>query len=220
MRLGEIRKLVEGTADAAFALAPDGQIAAWNGAATDLFGLNEREALGKSCNEVLHGVDECGRVCSENCTVRQRAMGRQPLKSYDIQVQTGGKRQWCNVSIIIIDEATSTDPYTLHIVRPSDMQKRFELLVRDFVVTETSLPSVNVSEILSNKKTPTAATDLTKREFEILQCLAKGETTRKIAEKLFISRATTNNHVQHIIKKLGAHSRLEAVRRAEQAGLI
>ncbi len=220
MRFGEIRKLVEGTADAAFALAPNGLIAAWNQAATELFGLREGEVIGKSCNEVLHGVDECGRVCGENCTIRQRAQTHQPLKSYDIQVQTGGKRQWCNVSIIIIDEAASTNPYTLHIVRPSDMQKRFELLMRDFVVSETSLPSVNIGEILSSKKTPTAATDLTKREFEILRLLAKGETTAGIADRLFISRTTTNNHVQRIIKKLGAHSRLEAVRRAEQAGLI
>ena len=220
MRFSEIRKLVEGTADAAFALAPNGQIAAWNRAATELFGLSEAEAVGKTCSEVLHGIDECGRVCSENCTIRQRAQTHQPLKNYDIQLQTGGKRQWCNVSVVIIDEPASTHPYTLHIVRPADMQKRFELLMRDFVVSETNLPSVNIGEIFSNKKTPTAATDLTKRELEILRLLAKGETTAKIADQLFISRTTTNNHIQHIIKKLGAHSRLEAVRRAEQAGLI
>lgn len=220
MRLGEIRKLVNGTADAAFALAPDGAIAAWNRAATELFGLPEKEALGKSCSELLHGIDECGRTCGENCTIRERALNHEPLKSYDIQIRTKERRQWCNVSVLIIDENSSTSPYTLHIVRPSDIQKRFEMLVRDFVVSETSLPQVNVSEIYSSKRTPTAAADLTKRELEILRCLAKGETTARIAEKLFISRATTNNHVQHIMKKLAAHSRLEAVRRAEQAGLI
>jgi DNA-binding NarL/FixJ family response regulator len=50
--------------------------------------------------------------------------------------------------------------------------------------------------------------------------LAKGVTTAAIAERLGISRTTVNNHVQHILHKLNAHSRLEAIRRAEHAGLI
>ncbi|MCC6328799.1 MAG: response regulator transcription factor, partial [Acidobacteria bacterium] len=37
---------------------------------------------------------------------------------------------------------------------------------------------------------------------------------------LHISRNTVDNHIQHILKKLNAHSRLEAVRRAELSGLI
>jgi DNA-binding NarL/FixJ family response regulator len=37
---------------------------------------------------------------------------------------------------------------------------------------------------------------------------------------LHISRTAVNNHVQHLMRKLGAHTRLEAVRRTEHAGLI
>lgn len=196
------------------------ETAAWNMAATELFGLSEKDALGKDCGQVLRRVDECGRTCSENCTIQQRAKNHHPVRNYDIQIQTKDSRQWCNISVIIVDEAASTNPYTIHIIRPSDIQKRFELLVCDFVVSETSLPTVNVSEIFSGKKSPTSATDLTKREIEILRILAKSETSAAIAQKLFISRATANNHIQRIMKKLAAHSRLEAVRRAEQAGLI
>lgn len=220
MRLGEIKKLVEGTADPAFALDPNGRFAAWNKAAAELFGLTKEKVIGSSCKNVIQGVDECGMCCTENCTIQQRARNHQPLKNYDIQVNANGKRQWCNVSVIIVDEFKSTNPYTIHIVRPSDIQKRFELLVRDFVVNETSLPTVNLTEILSTKTAPSSATDLTKREMEILKLLAKGERTSQIAEQLFISKTTANNHIQHIMKKLSAHSRLEAIRRAEQAGLI
>jgi DNA-binding CsgD family transcriptional regulator len=105
-------------------------------------------------------------------------------------------------------------------MRPSDIQKRFEMLVRDFVVQETSLPAVNMNEIMSAKRAPTAAIDLTNREKEVLEMLGRGIPTSEIAETLFISRTTANNHIQHIMKKLSAHTRLEAVRRAEQAGLI
>ncbi|MBX7172265.1 MAG: LuxR C-terminal-related transcriptional regulator [Pyrinomonadaceae bacterium] len=220
MRLGEIKNLVEGTGDAAFALDSNGFIVAWNKAAAELFGLTKNKVVGLACKNVIQGVDECGRACTENCTIQQRARNHQPLKNYDIQINANGRKQWCNVSVLIVDEKNSTNPYTVHIVRQSDIQKRFELLVRDFVINETSLPSVNVNEILATKSAPSSVTELTKREIEILKLLSKGEKTAEIADKLFISRTTANNHIQHIMKKLAAHSRLEAVRRAEQAGLI
>jgi DNA-binding CsgD family transcriptional regulator len=55
---------------------------------------------------------------------------------------------------------------------------------------------------------------------EILRLLARGATTTTIAQQLHVSRTTVNNHVQHILRKLDAHSRLEAIRRAEHAGLL
>ena len=220
MRLNEIRKLVDGTADAAYVLDPDGAIVAWNRAAEDLFGFREGQVLGRPCSETLQGVDECGRECRSECTILQRARDREPLKNYDIKVRINGREQWCNASVLILDSDTSSQSYTLHIVRPADIQKRLEMAMRDFVASETSLPSENVKELLAAKHSPTRETDLTKRELEILRLLAAGKKTSQIAERLFISRTTTNNHIQHLLKKLSAHTRLEAVRRAEQAGLL
>ncbi|MFT3743060.1 MAG: LuxR C-terminal-related transcriptional regulator [Pyrinomonadaceae bacterium] len=220
MKLGEVKKLVEGTNDPTFALDSNGLVVAWNASAAQLFNLMESDAVGRFCSEVVQGVDECGRTCSTECTIQHQARAHQPIKSYEIQVNANGKRQWCNVSVLMVEAADTTPRYTIHIVRPADLQKRFELLVRDFVVNETSLPNVNVAEILSAKKAPTNLAKLTERETEILHCLSRGETTARIADSLFISRTTTNNHIQHILKKLGAHTRLEAVRRAEQAMLI
>lgn len=220
MRLVEIKKLVAGTADPAFALDATGIVAAWNSAAEGLFGFGEPDAVGKTCSEVVGGIDECGRECSRDCTVQHKVRVRQPLKSYDIQIRGNGRPQWVNVSVMIVEGTRSTDGYSIHIVRPADMHKRFELLVRDFVLNETDLPEVHVNQLMAAKRTPTNYTELSKRETEILRHLAKGENSTRIAESLFISRTTVNNHVQHILKKLGAHNRLEAVRRAEQAGLV
>lgn len=61
---------------------------------------------------------------------------------------------------------------------------------------------------------------LTSREVEVLKSLAKGHNTRKIANQLNISSATVNNHVKHILTKLHAHTRLEAIRHAESVGVI
>lgn len=54
-------------------------------------------------------------------------------------------------------------------------------------------------------------TDLTAREREVLQLLVAGTSTSALAGKLFVAPATARNHIQSIMNKLGAHSRLEAV---------
>jgi PAS domain S-box-containing protein len=220
MRLEEIKKLAHGTADAAYVLDSQGTIVSWNAAAEALFGMNEAQAVGHACSDTLKGIDECGHECGADCSILRRANCRDPLKNYDIKTRVGGREVWCNVSVVILDNSSSTNSYTLHIVRPTDVQKRLELAVKDFVLAETSLPEANVREILTTKRSPTATVDLTAREVEVLRLLAAGNTTERIADDLGISRTTTNNHIQHILKKLSAHSRLEAIRRAEQAGLI
>ncbi len=61
---------------------------------------------------------------------------------------------------------------------------------------------------------------LTTRESEVLMLLADGVATKEIGERLFISLNTARNHVQRLIAKLGAHSRLEAVAIARRNGLL
>lgn len=62
--------------------------------------------------------------------------------------------------------------------------------------------------------------DLTAREIEVLKLLAEGTSNQAIADTLVISLHTVRHHVQNIITKLGAHSKLEAVATAARAGLI
>lgn len=62
--------------------------------------------------------------------------------------------------------------------------------------------------------------DLTPRESEVLELMAEGATNDEVADRLFISRNTVRNHVQNILTKLGAHSRLEAVVIATRSGLV
>jgi len=61
---------------------------------------------------------------------------------------------------------------------------------------------------------------LTPRQREILAQLATGASTDQIADRLFLSRETVRNHVRHILQRLGARSRLEAVAMARRDGLI
>jgi DNA-binding NarL/FixJ family response regulator len=61
---------------------------------------------------------------------------------------------------------------------------------------------------------------LTPRELEVLGLVAQGQTNREIAESFVISVGTVKNHVEHLIAKLGASDRTQAVVRALEMGLI
>ncbi len=220
MRLAEIKKLVDSTSDSAFAIDGNGLIVAWNKSSEQFFGLSLEAAIGKPCGSILQGMDECGPFCSRDCTIHQAVSQHHPVSNFDLQVETPEGKKWCNISVLIIGEIDSPSPYSIHILRQVDVRKKLEILVRDFVVMETHLPASQVATMIATARTPSKAADLTNREIEILKLLASGATTVSIANQLHVSRTTINNHIQHILRKLDAHSRLEAIRRAEHAGLI
>jgi DNA-binding NarL/FixJ family response regulator len=64
-----------------------------------------------------------------------------------------------------------------------------------------------------------AVPQLTERETEVLRLVAKGLSYKDIAERLFLSHRTVQNHVQNTLRKLQLHNRVELVRYAMQAGL-
>jgi DNA-binding NarL/FixJ family response regulator len=61
---------------------------------------------------------------------------------------------------------------------------------------------------------------ITAREIEVLQQIAGGNRNRDIAEKLFISEETVKVHIKHIMEKLGASDRTQAVALAVRRGII
>ncbi|OGO61263.1 MAG: hypothetical protein A2029_09375 [Chloroflexi bacterium RBG_19FT_COMBO_47_9] len=61
---------------------------------------------------------------------------------------------------------------------------------------------------------------LSKRELEVLAHLSQGKTTASISDELFISENTVKTHIRHILEKLEAANRAEAVSKATQMGLI
>jgi DNA-binding NarL/FixJ family response regulator len=77
-------------------------------------------------------------------------------------------------------------------------------------------PSVG-PKVLSALQTPVAPksdrpfSELTRREYEVLQLLALGQSNSAIAEHLFVSEKTVRNHLSLIFDKLGVRSRAEAI---------
>jgi DNA-binding NarL/FixJ family response regulator len=67
---------------------------------------------------------------------------------------------------------------------------------------------------------PATSQRLSPREIEVLQLLAEGMSTTDLSKRLHVSVNTVRNHVQNVISRLGAHSKLEAVSIALRDGLI
>jgi PAS domain S-box-containing protein len=62
--------------------------------------------------------------------------------------------------------------------------------------------------------------DLTPRQSEVLRLLQRGCSTEQIAAELSLSTETVRNHVRHLLRALGVHSRLEAVAVARREHLL
>ncbi len=80
------------------------------------------------------------------------------------------------------------------------------------------LPPV-IAERLADRLDQGSRDDLTDREREILQHLASGATNKEIARAVSLSPGTVKWHIANVFQKLGASTRTEAVRVAQERGL-
>ena len=100
-----------------------------------------------------------------------------------------------------------------------------EAVARGHYFLDTSLSHQVVEHLMSVNGKERDITDsgyctLTPREQQVMRQLAEGLSTKAIAEKLFISPKTVENHRANILSKLGLHSTIELVRFAAKIGLI
>ena len=90
---------------------------------------------------------------------------------------------------------------------------------------DTSVSHQVVKKLVGMPPKETVADDagydsLTPREQEVVILLAEGLSVKQIAERLYISTKTVENHRSNIMHKLGLHSTIEVIRYAAKLGLI
>jgi DNA-binding NarL/FixJ family response regulator len=109
--------------------------------------------------------------------------------------------------------------YLLKSTRTEDVVDAIRRVSRGESVFSPSLAGMVLQEFRRMASKDPAEPGLTARENEVLVLVAKGYTYREIAEKLFLSIKTVQNHVQNILAKLQLHKRYELMRYAIQRGL-
>ncbi len=213
----QLAELLEGTADAAFAVDLQGDVRIWNKAAEKLFGYPASLAIGSSCAELIGGSIEMGTaVCSESCDTLDCVRKGREISNFDMQVRTrAGQLVWVNVSLLsALDERTKRR-LAVHFMRDISERKKVEHLTGEMVRIAKDIVNGTPK---SNGLPPISP--LTVQESRILLLLASGKTTNEVTDDLQISMATLRNHINHINRKLHTKSRIESVVQAIKRGLI
>lgn len=202
--MDDLLDLVGSTADGVFAVDAGQRIILWNEAARSILGFPAEEVLGRPCYEVFGGRDAAGRLlCQKGCRTHAMASRHELPPTQDLATQTRDGQEVClNVTTVVVPMRMRSSPFVvIHVFRDVSQQKHLE--------REGSADPPGVA----------APGNLTLREVEVLRLMASGASTKAISDRLCISAATVKNHTRHILGKLDAHSRLEAVAVASRHGL-
>ena len=218
----QLMAALEGAADGALVLDTEGQVVFWNSAAERLLGFRAEEVIGRPCHEVIRGKTLQGHpLCSSPCSIACRVAGGRAVRNFDMQTFTkSGRMIWLNVSSIPVPSRKMGRYTVAHLFRDVTKQARVRRLVEDLHSVLCSGPAEPAGPAAGREPTPeiSPALPLSEREQEVLRLLAAGESSKAIADKLCISPATVRNHIQHILEKLNAHSRLQALAIAFRPG--
>lgn len=221
MSLDLLIKALENTGDGAFVTNECQTITYWNRAAEELLDQPPFRTKGQPCYLIMRGLDDQGDlVCHKNCRLARKAVQGSPVENFDLKVRgKGGRDQWINISLFTFPSGNN-GKFIVHLFRDADQKKRNEQLVDQLtdLAGKWKLEETVLGQHASSDGHRVKS--LTERESEVLLLLSRGGSTQDISEALSISANTTRNHVQNILKKLGVHSRLEAVAYASQQGLI
>jgi two-component system, NarL family, nitrate/nitrite response regulator NarL len=111
-----------------------------------------------------------------------------------------------------------------YLLKDLDATELFELLV-GVSHNEVAMTRAMASRLLKGMAhtedyKPATLGELTEREVEVLQLVAKGATNPQIADALFITVNTVKSHIKHILEKLQLENRTQVAAYAVQTGLV
>ncbi len=93
--------------------------------------------------------------------------------------------------------------------------------IRDVARGKMLITPRTIASLLAKRKSIEAQLErLTPREREVLRLLAEGHPSRSIAAQMGISYTTVRTHIRSLGSKLAVHSKLEAIVKARELGLI
>jgi DNA-binding NarL/FixJ family response regulator len=107
---------------------------------------------------------------------------------------------------------------------PTDLLSGIRAVAQGDALLSPSITQQLIREYVSRPDSSTQAPPqlegLTDREVEVLSLVARGWSNAEIAERLFITSATTKSHVSRLLMKLGARDRAQLIVMAYEVGLV
>ncbi len=215
----DILQILSESPDGVYAVDLDQRIVFWNRGAERILGYTADEMLGAPCYKAFDGSSrETPAMCERNCRTILLAREARIGSSYSFRVNTkNNEKRWIKTTHILIPSRNPDVGTLVHIfydVSEDVQAKQLVTQLSKWLPTQRNLPPP--PSITSNDRHE----HLTRRELDVLRLLASGHTTEDISDELVITSTTVRNHVQHILAKLGVHSRLEAVAFAHHQHLL
>jgi DNA-binding NarL/FixJ family response regulator len=115
--------------------------------------------------------------------------------------------------------AAGADGYLLKSAEPEELCQAIRQVAAGSAVLSPEV-TATVMQAAARTQDHKPGASLSTREREVLVQLARGATTNQIAEALVISTSTVKTHIKHIMEKLDASNRAEAVAQAAALGLL
>lgn len=144
-------------------------------------------------------------------------------------LRSSSQQDQCRVIMLTISKSeedllgaisAGADGYLLKNAEPDELRRAITLVYQGMSVLSPQVTRQVLRAAMTSELNRAAESGLSSREMEVLECLSQGKTTTQIAGELFISENTVKTHVRHILEKLEASNRAEAVSKATQMGLI
>jgi DNA-binding NarL/FixJ family response regulator len=114
--------------------------------------------------------------------------------------------------------------FLLKEVRPEQLAEAVRVVVAGETLVSPAITRRLVEEFVRRRPPgsgpPTAVSELTERELEVLKLVARGLSNGEIAAELFLGEATVKTHITHVLSKRGLRNRVQAVVLAYESGLV
>ncbi len=181
------------------------------------------------------GIVVCGRVASAAELIGAVGRLEPDVCLVDVDIPGGGliaaaeMRAWrSSVAVVMLAPDLNEDDFlkamavgAVGYLPKSISAKRLPAVVRAVMLGEPAIPRPLVAVLMNRLRGGGAkrhlvvrdgrGVDLTSREWEVLDCMREGLSTREIAAKLLIADVTVRRHIGAVLKKLQVQSRREAL---------
>lgn len=180
-----------------------GRVVYWNRAALELFGRASSDAEGQTFPEVVGGRDVFGnRMVHEEGRFRDIVEGGDTISNFAFDVVAAERRRCRVVATVLLILGPGEAMHVVYQLRPVRARRKTDVVMRSL---DRRLARGGRREIGSAAGRPTP------RQLEVLGLIADGMSAAEISTALGISRNTARNHTQHLLERLGVHSKTEAV---------
>ena len=205
----DVLEMVEAAGHPAFATDGRGLTVACNRAAESFLGVGRERILGRALHELVPTWDANGNPFGAGASLDELTLRGEPIPALELHVRdAAGALVRVEVGLAIVCQQPPARDRFVYRLRPLPRRRRVDKLI-DLLLDGRDDPAP-----------PSGAASLSRREQQILQRLAAGESTGEISRSLGVSSNTVRSHVKTLLRKLEVHSRAEAVALALRLRLL